>query len=152
MEPNDLGGDRRGIALQENPAPRRCYPWGEEADPDCANYNDTGIATTSAVGCFPGGVSPYRAEDLSGNVLEWTWSLWGEGFSKPDFGYPYNPKDGRENLEADDGFCRVFRGGAFYYNTSYSRCAYRVADHPSFHDADRGFRVLMASFSQSVDL
>ncbi len=87
----------------------RIYPWGSEPDPNRANYADTGINTTSAVGCFPGGASPYMIEDLSGNVLEWTRSLWEK--------YPY-PTDEqaqaqRENLDAGRIEARVLRGGAF---------------------------------------
>ena len=91
----------------------RIYPWGSEPDPNRANYADTGINTTSAVGCFPGGASPYMIEDLSGNVLEWTRSLWGE--------YPYptdeNVQAQRENLDAGSDVARVLRGGAFLIST-----------------------------------
>ena len=66
------------------------------------------------VGSYPNGASPYGVLDMSGNVWEWTSSLWGEDNSKlPEFRYPYDPADGRENQEAPTSFRRVVRGGAF---------------------------------------
>jgi len=138
----------------------RRYPWGEDTDPNRANYEDTGIGTTSAVGCFPGGASPYGVEDLSGNVWECTRSLWGKDkdsqwgkdWKKPDFGHPYDPKDGRENLEAGDDFLRVVRGGAFYHAAADARCAARRDWYTRYRDGGFGFRVVVAPFSQSVDL
>ena len=50
--------------------------------PNRANYGDTKIGDTSAVGCFPAGESPYGCHDMAGNVLEWTSSIY-----KP---YPYD--------------------------------------------------------------
>ena len=109
----------------------RRYPWGDEADPNRANYRDTGIGTTGAVGCFPGGASPYGVEDLSGDVWEWTRSLWGK--------YPYDPSDGREKI--DDNDRRVLRGGSFGDDQWFVRCAARYRDFPDLHWDYFGLRV-----------
>jgi formylglycine-generating enzyme required for sulfatase activity len=120
----------------------RIFPWGEQADSERANYNDTGIGTTSAVGCFPDGASPYEVEDLSGNVWEWTRSLWGTEIGKPDFEYPYDPEDGREDLRAADDVRRVLRGGSFLNDVALVRCAIRYRLYSINQWAYYGFRVV----------
>ena len=120
------------------------FPWGDEADPNRANYGDTSIGTTSAVGCFPGGASPYGVLDMSGNVWEWTLSLWGEDLAKADFGYPYQPNDGREDIGAGRDVVRVLRGGAFYHSQNYVRCAYRYRYNPYYRYDYDGFRIVVA--------
>ncbi len=129
----------------------RRYPWGDEPDPNRANYDDTGIGTTSAVGCFPGGASPYGVEEMIGNVWEWTRSLWGEDFSKPKFAYPYVCDDGREDLEAERDILRVVRGGSFGNGQWYARCACRGRDVPFFHWLDGGFRVVLVVSPSTLD-
>jgi formylglycine-generating enzyme required for sulfatase activity len=129
----------------ENPEPGRAFPWGNEPDPNRGNYDETGVDATSAVGCFPGGASPYGVEDLSGNVWEWTRSLWGEKLEEPDFGYPYDPGDGREDLEAGRGVLRVLRGGAFSYVAGSVRCASRLGLDPYSRFRSRGFRLCVVS-------
>ena len=123
----------------------RRYPWGDDPDPQRANYDETGIGSTSAVGCFPGGVSPCGCLDMAGNVWEWMSSLWGKDIMEPEFKYPYDPTDGRENLEADDRVCRVLRGGAFLNDERDSRCTYRVNVNPDDRSSNIGFRVVVAA-------
>jgi len=127
-------------------ADRRLYPWEGPADPDKANYSDTAIGGTSAVGCFPGGASPYGVEDMSGNVWEWTRSLWGSNPEQPTFKYPYRSDDGREDLAAGAAFLRVVRGGAFYSPDRGVRAAARNAAGPDGPAADLGFRVVVSPF------
>jgi len=112
----------------------RIYPWGNDPDPNRANYTDTGIGTTSAAGCFPGGVSPYGVEDLSGNVWEWCRTKWEDS---------YQEYRGDGDLEGDDG--RVLRGGAFRDPDVGVRCAFRSNFYPSGRGGYLGFRVVAAS-------
>ncbi len=50
----------------------RTYPWGTEFVAENGNFYESGFRGTTAVGSFPGGASPYGAEDMAGNVREWT--------------------------------------------------------------------------------
>jgi len=133
-----------------NPSPARRYPWGDEPDLNRANYDETGIGTTSAVGCFPGGASVYGVEDLSGNVWEWTRSLWGEDVAEPAFKYPYDPADGRENLEAPRDAPRVLRGGSFLNNQWFVRCAFRLRYYPDLRYWGYGFRLVVSPFTSEL--
>jgi len=114
----------------------RRYPWGPDWDANRANCNEAGIGSTSAVGCFPGGASPYRVEDMSGNVWEWTRSLYRE--------YPYVAGDGREDLKGDEA--RVLRGGCWRDDSpGHFRCASRGRGVPSCGLDYFGFRCVLAS-------
>lgn len=118
-----------------NLGPVRHYPWGNYPDPDRANYSETRIRTTSAVGCFPRGASPYGCLDMGGNVWEWCHSLYGS--------YPYRADDGREDPEAKED--RVLRGGSFD-NPAYGvRCPFRLWLVPDVRGMNLGFRVVVAS-------
>jgi formylglycine-generating enzyme required for sulfatase activity len=114
----------------------RTYPWGEGIDPTRANYSASKLGTTSPVGSFSRGASPYGAQDMSGNVWEWTRSL-----LKP---YPYDPGDGREDLTKDGH--RVVRGGSFFNDVSTLRVACRNDDDPGLQNYYLGFRVVVSRF------
>ncbi|MFL6258078.1 MAG: formylglycine-generating enzyme family protein, partial [Thermoanaerobaculia bacterium] len=128
-----------------NPTPRRIFPWGMKLSPNKANYADS-VDRWSAVGCFPGGASPYGIEELSGNVWEWTSTLWGEDVWIASFRYPYVREDGRENLKAPTNVYRVIRGGAFAEPFGHIRCAYRELIRPNQAHLGLGFRVVLSPF------
>ncbi len=60
----------------------RIYPWGDSFDTSRCNTYESGIGTTTPVGSYPAsdqrrsGASPCGAEDMAGNVWEWTSSLY----------------------------------------------------------------------------
>jgi len=127
--PNPQSDIRNPQSTIRNPNLGREFPWGDEADAKRANYDETGIGATSAVGCFPGGASPYGVEDLSGNVWEWCATKW-EG--------DYQDYKGDNSLEGDDP--RVLRGGAFHLEEGDVRCAARYRYDPNIRDWCSGFR------------
>ena len=111
------------------------FPWGNVADPNLANYHSSGIADTSAVGCFP--PNGLGLHDMIGNVWEWTRSAYGM--------YPCEAV-GRERNEPLREF-RVLRGGSFDDPPELARCAYRGRIIPVARESDVGFRVVVRQFA-----
>jgi formylglycine-generating enzyme required for sulfatase activity len=110
----------------------RIYPWGNEFDPDKCNMVDTGIGSTSVVGAFPAGASPYGILEMSGNVWEWCRTRWHESCGE-------SVDDCLEGTAP-----RVLRGGAFLNDQRHVRCSCRNYHHPYNWYAHYGFRVVMA--------
>jgi len=119
------------------------WPWGDEWTTGRANTEEAGIEQTSAVGVFPAGASPYGVLDVAGNVWEWARSRWGgASIYQPDYTYPYDPEDGREELGGSDW--RVVRGGSWLYDEWLARCAFRLRLSPDFFSYFVGFRVVVS--------
>jgi formylglycine-generating enzyme required for sulfatase activity len=120
------------------------YPWGDE-DPmaELCNFSvNFSFSDTTPVGNYsPEGDSPYECADMAGNVWEWTRSLYKD--------YPYDPGDGREDLEAGDDVGRVVRGGAFDSTEDFVRCASRYLRYPPDRHDYYGFRVVVSPFSRT---
>jgi formylglycine-generating enzyme required for sulfatase activity len=87
------------------------YPWGNAYDAevvnDMNNFGEDLYEYTAPVDAFVNGISWVGAYQMSGNVWEWTSSI----YDLQRFPYPYTPDDGRENLE-DLAALRVMRGGS----------------------------------------
>lgn len=128
----------------------RKYPWGDDFDPDRANTYEAKVQDVSAVGCFPGGASPSGCEEMSGNVFEWTRSLWGKDVLNISFRYPYAAEDGREDIKASSQFLRVVRGGSCFVGARRARCAVRSRGGPGLRVDVIGFRVVVLPFSSGL--
>ena len=114
---------------------RRRYPWGA-ADPTAELVNLGGAALRPApVGAYPDGASAYGAQQLLGDVWEWTSSplrpwpgfspMIYQRYSEPFFGGDY----------------RVLRGGSWAVAPEILRPSFRNWDHPYRRQIFAGLRL-----------
>lgn len=140
----DIGGIASGMPLDVEmliePAPnRRIYPWGNDKPDDTrANFDGAGINSTSALGCFPLGASPYGCQDMSGNVWEWCFTKWQDN-------YEHYREDEAFNKEVFKDDRRVVRGGSYFDGDRHVRCAYRIGDDYDPFNLYLGFRLVLRS-------
>jgi formylglycine-generating enzyme required for sulfatase activity len=93
----------------------RAFPWGDTFEPERCNTLELGLLTTTPVGVFPGGISPYGASDMGGNVEE---------IVADD----YRPYPGGSVVLDDLGAAgpyRMTRGGGFTRFHDLARCTRR---------------------------
>ncbi|MFI6987774.1 ergothioneine biosynthesis protein EgtB [Nonomuraea wenchangensis] len=112
----------------------RPYPWGEQdPKPELANLGHR-AARPAPLGAYPGGASPYGAEQMVGDVWEWT-ATWFDGY--PGFrAFPY-----REYSEVFFGKeYRVLRGGSWAADPAAVRTTFRNWDYPIRRQIFTGFR------------
>ncbi|OIJ92338.1 formylglycine-generating enzyme family protein [Streptomyces monashensis] len=94
----------------------RAYPWGDTWDDGRANTVEAGPLSTTPVGVYPRGRSPFGADDMAGNVEEYVAD-------------DYRPYPGGEAVlddlaRAGTGY-RVARGGSFTRYGDLARCRRR---------------------------
>ena len=118
------------------------YPWGNDFSCKKGNFDDAvqnpaylvrncdGYTDTSPVASFPGGVSPYGAFDMAGNVWEWTADQYDEDY--------YTQSPSSNPLGAADTVVRVLRGGS--WESDDIRSANRYTEPPSIRVNFVGFR------------
>jgi formylglycine-generating enzyme required for sulfatase activity len=113
------------------------YPWGSQ-EPVCdlsswngAQHKNCSPADTLHVGSF--GASIFGIYDLTGNVWEWTSSLYAP--------YPY---DASLVENADSPGKRVLRGGSFTSQTRYLRTTNRYIEEPTIAGQSIGFRCALS--------
>ncbi len=111
----------------------REYPWGDHFESVRCNTRESTLGATTAAGTYPNGASPCGAQDMAGNVREWTSTLYAP--------YPYDAEDGRER--ADSHGERVQRGSSWFSFASDARAAFREWHAPEDVSAVVGFRLVL---------
>ncbi|WP_308310399.1 SUMF1/EgtB/PvdO family nonheme iron enzyme [Streptomyces sp. CC210A] len=94
----------------------REFPWGETFRPECANTVEGGPLTTTPVGVYAPGRSPFGLDDVAGNVEEFVADEY-----RP---YPGGAPAADDLLKAH-GTYRVARGGSFTRYGDLTRCRRR---------------------------
>jgi gamma-glutamyl hercynylcysteine S-oxide synthase len=114
---------------------RRRWPWGDDPPaPDRANLGGDGLRPAPA-GAYPGGASAYGAEQMIGDVWEWTSS----GFAPwPGF-TPMIYRAYSEPFFGPD--CKVLRGGSWAVASSTIRPSFRNWDFPVRRQIFTGVRL-----------
>jgi formylglycine-generating enzyme required for sulfatase activity len=120
------------------------FPWGNQFGGVRANFCDKGCpvgtanmnlvdgySDTAPVNALSNGRNvKYEVYNLAGNVWEWISSLYKE--------YPYDPNDGREDLQAPG--VRVVRGGSWRDDINRLFSIARSGYDPSISNDSIGFR------------
>ena len=118
----------------------RTFPWGEQT-PTCAMAHMSsveaggegcGTGATSPIGAHAPAASPYGAQDMSGNALEWTLD-----FQSDDF-YAKSPEKNPVNDTPAER--RIIRGGAWNNEPAFLRTTTRGSFPPEFRTVYTGFR------------
>jgi formylglycine-generating enzyme required for sulfatase activity len=129
------------------------YPWGNEWNEDNAVWSENSNDQTAEVGTRPAGASWVGALDMSGNVWEWTSTIYGIDNDDYDFSdsgdrlfsYPYVATDGREENSNVRTYGRVRRGGSWGNDSDLLRGAEHNGSQADYWDNYSGFRCALSS-------
>lgn len=115
------------------------FPWGEAFDPLLANTCETGIFSSTSVGMFTAGASPFGVLDMAGNVEEYV----------ADFYHAYpGGEDIDDHLSQIHGRYRVARGGSFARFRDLARNSRRHGHNPRSVTYAMGFRLAESLINQ----
>ncbi len=106
----------------------RIFPWGNKYKRKRANTDEARKGSTTAVGTFEKGKSPYGVYDMAGNVWEWT----------SDNYLPYPGSKHEDEFFGKERY--VIRGGSFMDFKNDALSIVRSKFTPQTNDENVGFR------------
>jgi len=119
----------------------RTYAYGDQLDAAKANTQETHLLRPTPVGVFVEGDTPEGICDMAGNVEEWMSTAWGDEHAVlPDFGYPYDPSDGREDPRLGPNYSRLLHGGLWHDYQYLIHAAHIRSAFPDNRGNASGFR------------
>ncbi len=101
----------------------RIYPWGNTFDGNRLNWYGHMLMSPAAIGAFPHSTSPYGAEEMVGNLWEWTRSVFTPYAAGAEGSVDF---EGKHNPDVK----LAIRGGAYFSVRARCRCAARSATLP----------------------
>jgi formylglycine-generating enzyme required for sulfatase activity len=115
----------------------RMYPWGNKFEAHLLNARegDQKVCTTTPVGIYPAGISPFGVFDCAGNVWEWCATRWKKAFPYDACQDEWQP----DYLEGKN--LRALRSGSWNYKAEAARCGYRFKFQPYGWTERGGFRL-----------
>lgn len=123
-------------AAYDGQGQRHSYPWGETPPTiELAVYQASERNATMPVGSCPSGSATYGAQDMLGNVWEWTCSRYTE--------YPRQSHAPCNDFTVDEKNAAV-RGGAWTNSMNFIHNSVRDWHRPDYYDHNTGFRLVVA--------
>lgn len=123
----------------------RLFPWGNTFEVDYCNSSLSNFARPVPVGCYVIENHPWGNEspaDMSGNIWEWCNTICQITGEDEEIKYPYDPEDGREDVNRGEECFRVVRGGSYLNPPFLLRTTYRGRDKAIYRLSREGFRVV----------
>ena len=107
------------------------YSWGNSPFPSKANYVDTRIGKTAAVGTFD--ANGYGIHDIGGNLREWTWDWYDDRTYEYEWKETFPDANGVYNTLVDEGNSTAIFSTESYMNSGILDSNYTKSSSSSIH-------------------